>query len=294
MKTNHQKTSTALRFALCFKKLTATATFLKSIAYLIIITFFTDKAYCADGDKWVVNVFCQHVVFNIKPISASDSISISPQLFDNAYRLIKSSDGRSVYNDTIYFQPRNGHEKILNLGLEIDQDFPMSFDNFGITTGTFHITRGIGSHVGTFRCQKSPVGAFDGTFNIIELTGILVEKGRKIYGTLTSSESVNGETVYMVLGDGKGQSSFWNFPGRTYVSDFPSTPKLNIFIPDAPRTTAYANFYGSATQIPSGASGLGLSVQISEKPNGPWVSILNITNSLPKIYTNQFYRILIK
>ena len=294
MKTNILKKSPALRFALCSKQISAITLFLKSLAYFIIITFFTDKAYSADGDKWVANVFCQHVVFNIKPISASDSILISPQLFNNAYRLIKTSDGRSVHNDTMYFQPRNGHEKILDLGIDIDQDFPMSFDNFGITTGTFHITRGIGSHVGTFRCQKSPVGAFDGTFQIIELSGILVEKSRKIYGTLTSSEPVNGEIVYMVLGDGKGQSSFWNFPGRTYVSDFPSTPNLNIYIPDAPLTTAYASFYGSTTKIPSGASGFGLSVQISEKPNGPWVSILNITNSLPKIYTNQFYRILIK
>jgi len=249
---------------------------------------------CADGDKWIVNLVCQHINFSINPVSSTDKISITAQKSQPVFRLIRTTDGRSVYNNEMYFKPGYGYEKILDLGIDVDQDFPVAFDQFGQTGGTFHITRGIGSRNGTIKCANSPVGPFSGGFYIIELTGVLVEKTGKIFGTLTSSEPVNGETIYMVLGDGKGQSSFWKYAGRTYVSAFYNAGFQVTLDPNDPATSPYGSFWGSAIRIPSGQSGLGLSVQISDKPSGPWITVLPITNSLPKIYTNQFYRIVLK
>ena len=259
----------------------------------ILLMFFSSKAYCADGDKWITTVLCRHVIFKITPPNSNDSILITSQSGESVYRIQRLTNGKSVYNETMYFNPGYNSSKILDLNVDVDQEFPVSFDQFGQTSGKFKIQRPIGSYVGSIICPNSPIGGFSGTFKIIELTGTLIEKSNRLFGTLTSSEPFDGELIYLVIGEGKGQSSFWKYPGRTYFAEKPST-YFAITMPTEPQTSPYGWFTGNATRIPSGGSNLGLVVQISEKPNGPWTPILTITNSLPKIFTNQFYRIILK
>ena len=261
--------------------------------HAIIFISIYSKSYCADGDKWIATVLCRHVIFNITPPNSNDSILITAQSGERIYRMQRLTNGKSVYNETMYFDPGYNPFKILDLSVDVDQEFPVSFDQFGQTSGKFKITRPIGSYYGSITCPNSPIGGFSGTFKIIELTGILTEKSNRLYGTLTSSEPLNGELIYLVIGEVKGQSSFWKYTGRTYFAEKPST-YFAITMPNEPQTSPYGWFSGSATRIPSGGSNLGLVVQISEKPNGPWTPILTITNSLPKIFTNQFYRIVIQ
>lgn len=260
----------------------------------ILFILISSKAYCADGDKWIATVLCRHVIFNINPPNSNDSILITSQSGERIYSMQRLTDGRSVYNETMYFDPGYNPFKILDLSIDVDQEFPVSFDQFGQTSGKFKIKRPVGSYYGSITCPNSPIGGFSGTFRILELTGSLIEKKRSLYGTLTSSEPLNGEMIYLIIGEGNGKSSFWKYTGRTYINDPYSTSGFSITMINQPQTSPYGWFSGSATRIPSGGSNLGLVVQISEKPNGPWTPILTITNSLPKIFTNQFYRIVIQ
>lgn len=265
---------------------------LKILLCSAFFTFFLENGYCANGDKWIVNVTCGHPIFNISAPSSNEEIRMTARKFNPGYLLEKISGGKSVYSEQMYLDP--GWAPILDPTLDIDKDFKVSFDQFGQTGGVFKIRRSIGSYIGSFTCPNSPIGAFSGTFKILELTGILTEKNQRLYGALISSEPLNGETIYLIIGEGKGQSSFWKYTGRTYISSL--TPPNFYVSADSndPLSIPYGVFYGSATRIPTGPSGLGLLVQISDKPNGPWTSIVTITNSIPKIYTNQFYRIMIK
>ena len=271
---------------------------MKYIENIVFITmlfgFISSKAYCADGDKWIATVLCRHAIFNITPPNSNDSILITAQSGERSYRMQRLTNGRSVYNETMYFDPGYNPYKILNLNEDVDEEFPVSFDRFGIISGKFKIKRSIGSYYGSIICPNSPIGGFSGTFKILELTGTLIEKSNRLYGTLISTEPLDGESIYLIIGEGNGKSSFWKYTGRTYVNDPYSTSGFSITMPSEPQTSPYGWFSGSATRIPSGGSNLGLVVQISEKPNGPWIPILTITNSLPKIFTNQFYRIILK